>query len=62
MDIWDQSINLALMQDIQRGQTLESFWMMVQTQALLLTHRVALHKISAFLSLIFFFNPESADG
>lgn len=55
MAIWDQSINLALTQNVLRGQTLESLWMTVQVQAPLLALCVALQKdlVKALLSLIF---------
>lgn len=57
------SINLALTQNVLRGQPLESVWMTVQTQAPLLAHRVALHMIFSFSeSHFFFFNLENADG
>lgn len=56
------SINLALTQNVLRGQPLESLRMTVQSQAPLLAHRVALHMIFSFSEPHFFFNLENADG
>lgn len=48
------SINLALTQNVLRGQTPESLWMTVQTRAPLLARRVALHMIFSFSEPRFF--------